>query len=41
MAGPGLLGRTAGAPGPEVEEPAGSDCEVASGAGAIVHELAG
>ena len=40
MAGPRLFGRAAGAPGPEVEEPAGSDGEVAPGAGATLHELA-
>ena len=41
MAGPGLLGGTADVLGPEVEEPAGSDGEVAPGSGATVHELAG
>ena len=41
MSGLGLLGRTADAPSQKVEEPAGSDSEVAPGAGATLHELAG
>ena len=41
MAGPRLFGRAADAPGAEVQEPAGSDGEVAPGAGATLHELAG
>ena len=39
MSGLGLLRRTGDAPGQKVEEPAGSDGEVAPGAGVTLHEL--